>query len=136
MDFKILLTLGCKHSTLGCYVRHESSSRGKNGEKRIEKKQQEELTQLAQHGSSFHSPLSPSPPTAATVSTSVTIGPRNHKQKSTLDSMFARRTAPDSQPSLEGMGWNKDKHDYAKLALGDFFIYNNISFNAARYLFI
>ena len=101
------------------------------------KKQEEEMARLAQHGSSsFHSPLSPTQPTNATASTSVTIGPRIRKQRSTLDSMFAPRTAPGAQPSLEGMGWNKDKHDYAKLALGDFFIYNNISFNAARYLFI
>ena len=50
--------------------------------------------------------------------------------------MFVPRTAPGAQPSLESMGWNKEKHDYAKLALGDFFIYNNISFNAAKYLYI
>lgn len=103
--------------------------------KELKKKQHEEMAQLAgaqQGSSSFRSPLSPTPPTNTTASTSVTIGPRIRKQKSTLDSMFAPHTAPGSQPSLEDMGWNKDKHDYAKLALGDFFIYNNISFNAAR----
>ena len=105
--------------------------------KELKKKQHEEMAQLAQQGSSsFRSPLSPTPPTDATASTSVTIGPRIRKQKSTLDSMFVPRTAPGAQPSLESMGWNKEKHDHAKLALGDFFIYNNISFNAARYLFI
>ena len=105
--------------------------------KELKKKQHEEMAQLAEQGSStFRSPLSPTPPTDATTSMSVTIGPRIRKQKLTLDSMFAPRMAPGSQPSLEGMGWNKDKHDYAKLAIGDFFIYNNISFNAARYLFI
>ena len=71
-----------------------------------------------------------------TTSTSLIIGHCVRKQRSTLDSMFVPRTAPGAQPSLESMGWNKEKHDYAKLALGDFFIYNNISFNAARYLFI
>ena len=105
--------------------------------KELKKKQQEEMAQLAQQGSSsFRSPLSPTPSTDATASTSVTIGPRIRKQRLTLDSMFAPCTAPGAQPSLEGMGWNKEKHDYAKLALGDFFIYNNISVNAARYLFI
>ena len=107
--------------------------------KELKKKQHEEMTQLvgAQQGSSsFRSPLSPTPPTDATASTSVTIGPRIRKQRSPLDSMFVLRTAPGAQPSLESMGWNKEKHDYAKLALGGFFIYNNISFNAARYLFI
>ena len=105
--------------------------------KELKKKQHEEMAQLAQQGSSsFRSPLSPTPLMDTTASMSVTIGPHIRKKRLTLDYIFVLRTSLGAQPSFESMGWNKEKHDYAKLALGDFFIYNNISFNAARYLFI
>ena len=98
----------------------------------LKKKQQEEMAQLAQWGSSrFRSPLSSTSPTA---STSVTIGPCIRKQRLTLDSIFAPCTALGAQPSLESMAWNKENHEQAKLALGDFFFYNNLPFNSARYL--
>ncbi|XP_057822787.2 uncharacterized protein LOC131035158 [Cryptomeria japonica] len=48
------------------------------------------------------------------------------------DSLIVPRTTLDAQPSLESMGWNKEKHDATEMAIGDFWFYNNITFHAAR----
>ncbi|XP_059064770.1 uncharacterized protein LOC131031175 [Cryptomeria japonica] len=40
-----------------------------------------------------------------------------------------------AQPSLESIGWNKGKHDVAKIAIGDFWFYNNVPFHATRSLY-
>lgn len=43
---------------------------------------------------------------------SVSIGPKVCASR--LDSYVLPHTTPSSQPSLESMGWNGDKHDAAK----------------------
>ncbi|GLJ54090.1 hypothetical protein SUGI_1158180, partial [Cryptomeria japonica] len=37
-----------------------------------------------------------------------------------------------AQPSLEGTGWNREKHEQARIAASNFWFYNNLSFNAAN----
>ncbi|XP_059068309.1 uncharacterized protein LOC131858858 [Cryptomeria japonica] len=69
-------------------------------------------------------------PTTSSHSGNVTIGPRIRKSR--LDSFFVPRTTPGSQLSLEGMGWNKEVHDAAKMAIGRFWSYSCIPFFVAR----
>ncbi|XP_057872600.2 uncharacterized protein LOC131078829 isoform X2 [Cryptomeria japonica] len=68
-------------------------------------------------------------PSTSSCSGSVSIGPRIRKSR--LDSFFVPRTTPGSQPSLEGMGWNKEVHDAAKMAVGRFWTYSSIPFFVA-----
>ncbi|XP_059072641.1 uncharacterized protein LOC131873640 isoform X2 [Cryptomeria japonica] len=45
---------------------------------------------------------------------------------------FVPRNVPGAQPSLEGTGWNREKHEQARIAASNFWFYNNLSFNAAN----
>lgn len=69
-------------------------------------------------------------PSTSSCSGSVSIGPRIRKSR--LDSFFVPHTIPRSQPSLEGMGWNKEVHDAAKMAVGRLWTYNSIPFFVAK----
>ncbi|XP_057856565.2 uncharacterized protein LOC131065967 isoform X2 [Cryptomeria japonica] len=69
-------------------------------------------------------------PSTGSGSGNVSIGPRIRKSR--LDTFFAPRTTPGSQQSLESMGWNKEVHDAAKMAVGRFWIYGSIPFFTAR----
>ena len=42
----------------------------------------------------------PVPPSSTTASQTANIGPRVHKQRSSLDSIFVPQTTPSAQPSL------------------------------------
>ncbi|XP_057826246.2 uncharacterized protein LOC131037996 [Cryptomeria japonica] len=78
----------------------------------------------------------PRPPflgSGSSGSASVSIGPHIHKNKSTLDSLIVPCTTLGAQPLLESMGWNQEKHDATKMAIGDFWFYNNVPFHAVRY---
>lgn len=69
-------------------------------------------------------------PSTSSCSGSATIGPTIRKSR--LDSFFVPRTTLGSQPSLEDMGWNKEVHDVAKMAVGRFWSYSCIPFFVAR----
>ncbi|XP_059066890.1 uncharacterized protein LOC131858042 [Cryptomeria japonica] len=81
-------------------------------------------------------PFHPSASASASASTStppggtITFGPR--VRKSRLDSYFVPRSTPGAQPSLEGMGWNKEVHDAARKQICKFWYFYNIPFIAAR----
>ena len=91
-------------------------------------------TRSVEGASSYHGHGHPPVPPSTTTSQTASIGPWVRKQRSLLDSIFVPCTTPNAQPSLESMAWNKEKHEQVKLALGDFFFYNNFPFNATRYL--
>lgn len=69
-------------------------------------------------------------PSTASGSGSVSIGPRIRKSK--LDTFFVPCTTLRSQQSLESMGWNKEVHDAAKMAVGRFCVYGSVPFFTAR----
>ncbi|XP_059063338.1 uncharacterized protein LOC131856089 [Cryptomeria japonica] len=69
-------------------------------------------------------------PSIASGSGSVSIGPRIRKSR--LDTFFVLRTTPGSQQLLESMGWNKEVHDAAKMAVGRFWVYDSVPFFTAR----
>lgn len=93
-------------------------------------------TQFATAGASASTSISGSAtatshaPSTSSCSGSVSIGPRICKSR--LDTFFVPRTTPRSQQSLEGMGWNKEVHYAAKMAVGRFWTYSSISLFAAR----
>lgn len=45
---------------------------------------------------------------------------------------FVPRNVPGAQPSLEGTGWNIEKHEQARISTSNFWFYNNLSFNVAN----
>lgn len=53
-------------------------------------------------------------------------------RKNKLSSYFVPRTTPGSQPTLEGMGLNKEIHDAARKEICKFWYFCNIPFIAAR----
>ncbi|XP_059077840.1 uncharacterized protein LOC131065844 [Cryptomeria japonica] len=132
-----------------CYVQLETHEQ----EKLTKKRQLEELSAIGSHaptsasasastsvgcvgeGSSMP-PFHPSAFASASASTStppggtITFGPR--VRKSRLDSYFVPRSTPGAQPSLEGMGWNKEVHDAARKQICKFWYFCNIPFIAAR----
>ena len=57
---------------------------------------------------------------------------RPRVRKNRLDSYFVPRTTPGSQPTLEGMGLNKEIHDAARKEICKFWYFCNIPFIAAR----
>ena len=52
--------------------------------------------------------------------------------KNRMDSYFVPRTTPSPQPTLEGMGLNKEIHDAARKEICKFWYFCNIPFIAAR----
>ncbi|XP_059069084.1 uncharacterized protein LOC131859404 [Cryptomeria japonica] len=45
---------------------------------------------------------------------------------------FIPQNVSGARPSLEGTGWNKEKHHEARMAATNFWYYNNLPFNAAN----
>jgi len=49
-----------------------------------------------------------------------------------INTFFAPRTKPDSQPTLDGTGWKKNIHSQARKAIANFWYYSDIPFHCAR----
>ena len=49
-----------------------------------------------------------------------------------INTFFAPRTKPGSQPTLDGTGWEKNIHSQARKAFANFWYYPNIPFHCAR----
>ena len=80
--------------------------------------------------SSAHASASASRSYTKTESNSNLLWPR--VQKNRMDSYFVPRTTRGSQPTLEGMGLNKEIHDAARKEICKFWYFCNIPFLAAR----
>ena len=80
--------------------------------------------------SSAHASASASGSYTKTESNSNLLWPR--VQKNRMDSYFVPRTTRGSQPTLEGMGLNKEIHDAARKEICKFWYFCNIPFVAAK----
>ncbi|XP_059065648.1 uncharacterized protein LOC131060550 isoform X2 [Cryptomeria japonica] len=90
------------------------------------KKRQREMAAIG--GTEDSSSIAPFHFSSVNGGCSVSMGPRVCASR--LDSYILPHTAPSSQLSIESTGWNKDKHDVAKSAIGDVWFCCNIPFHA------
>jgi len=68
----------------------------------------------------------PGPSHTPAIPTNLSTGGGN------VNSFFAPRTQPGSQPSLDGTGWKKNVHIQARKAIANFWYYSDIPFYCAR----
>eukprot|EP00253_Pinus_taeda_P008626 PITA_08626 len=75
-----------------------------------------------------HMPLRPS----QTQSHAIPSTPSFNTGSGNINTFFAPRTKPDSQPTLDGTGWKKNIYSQARKAIANFWYYSDIPFHCAR----
>ena len=133
---------GCKNTTPEI-IREMKALLAEYELKKDERQKTKDALAAAMSGSQSHS--TPSMPHGATAASPSFRAPHSSFGESPDGSFstasqgpssgpnyFIPRNVPGAQPSLEGTGWNKEKHHEARMVAANFWYYNNLPFNVAN----